>query len=106
MDEENRPTESEFESLASGRKSSLPGEFIEFLKYNKKWWLTPIVVVLLLLGLLALALLGHKGKHPLALAHLLRAALLAAHVVVHAQEAGLAAQLVHQVRAQLANLVG
>jgi Family of unknown function (DUF5989) len=24
-------------------------EFIDFLKYNKKWWLTPIMVVTLLL---------------------------------------------------------
>ncbi len=27
-------------------------EFFEFLKVRKKWWLTPIVVVLILLGAL------------------------------------------------------
>jgi len=27
-------------------------EFFEFLKYNKKWWLLPIIVMLLLLGIL------------------------------------------------------
>lgn len=29
-------------------------EFWEFLRYNKKWWLTPIFVVLLLVGILVL----------------------------------------------------
>ena len=27
-------------------------EFLDFLKHRKKWWLTPIVVFLLLLGIL------------------------------------------------------
>ncbi len=31
---------------------SLLGEFIDFLKDNKKWWLLPIVAVLVLVGLL------------------------------------------------------
>ena len=25
-------------------------EFLEFLRFNKKWWLTPIVIVVLLLA--------------------------------------------------------
>ncbi len=29
-------------------------EFIEFLRFNKKWWLAPILVIMLLLLLLAL----------------------------------------------------
>ncbi len=29
-------------------------EFIDFLRFNKKWWLTPIVLVLLLLGVFVL----------------------------------------------------
>ena len=33
-------------------KFSLLGEFIHFLKTEKKYWLAPIVVVFLLLGLL------------------------------------------------------
>ena len=33
-------------------KMSLVGEFIQFLKTEKKYWLAPIVVVFLLLGLL------------------------------------------------------
>ena len=31
---------------------SLLGEFWEFLRHNKKWWLLPILIVLLLFGLL------------------------------------------------------
>ncbi len=33
-------------------KLSIIREFFEFLKVRKKWWLTPIVVLLLLLGAL------------------------------------------------------
>ena len=33
-------------------KIGIVKEFWEFLKVRKKWWLTPIVIVLLLLGFL------------------------------------------------------
>ena len=33
-------------------KMSIVREFLEFVKVRKKWWLTPIVVMLLLLGAL------------------------------------------------------
>lgn len=33
-------------------KLSILGEFWSFLKVRKKWWLTPIVVTLVLLGAL------------------------------------------------------
>ena len=33
-------------------KIAIIGEFWEFLKIRKKWWLTPIVVMLVLLGAL------------------------------------------------------
>lgn len=33
-------------------KLSLLKEFFEFMKVRKKWWLTPIMVVLILLGFL------------------------------------------------------
>ena len=45
---------SEFEQEAQGRRMSIIGEFWEFLKYNKKWWLLPILIVLLLMGILVL----------------------------------------------------
>ena len=35
-------------------KFSLLGEFVQFLKIEKKFWLAPIVVVLVIFGLLIL----------------------------------------------------
>lgn len=46
--------QNEFEQLSQQKRTSLVGEFIEFLKHNKKWWLLPILIILLGLGLLAL----------------------------------------------------
>jgi len=31
-------------------RTSLVGEFVEFLRENKKWWLAPILISVLLLG--------------------------------------------------------
>ena len=44
--------ESEFARQAEEAPPSLIAEFVDFLKYNKKWWLTPIILVLFMLGLL------------------------------------------------------
>ena len=44
-----------FKRLAKEQRPSLVAEFWHFLKHNKKWWLLPIVRVLLLLGLIVLA---------------------------------------------------
>lgn len=49
---------SEFQAEARGKRATLPREFWEFLKHNKKWWLTPIIVVLLLVGVLIVSLGG------------------------------------------------
>ena len=38
-------------------------EFWAFLRYNKKWWLTPILLVLLLVGVLVV--LSGTGAAPL-----------------------------------------
>jgi len=56
MVEENATSQpgDDFEQLAQAGRSSLVGEFWEFLKHNKKWWLLPIILVLLLLGLVVL----------------------------------------------------
>ncbi len=43
-----------FEQLSKEPRSSLPAEFWQFLKYNKKWWLLPIILILLVLGILVL----------------------------------------------------
>lgn len=49
MDDPGQEKESRFEAEADAKRQSFLGEFLEFLRYNKKWWLTPILVVLLLL---------------------------------------------------------
>jgi hypothetical protein len=42
-----------FEEAAQGEASpTLLGEFCEFLCHNKKWWLLPILIVLLVFGIL------------------------------------------------------
>ncbi|MGC1719093.1 MAG: DUF5989 family protein [Isosphaeraceae bacterium] len=47
-----KPT-SEFEKAAAAHQGeSLLSEFWAFLKQNKKWWLLPIVITMLLLGVL------------------------------------------------------
>lgn len=46
--------EDTLEKLAQEKRGSIVFEFVEFLKQNKKWWLAPILVVMLLLGALVL----------------------------------------------------
>jgi len=43
---------SEFEQLADEQQLGLMAEFWLFIKEEKKWWLTPIVLVLLGVGIL------------------------------------------------------
>jgi hypothetical protein len=45
-------TISDFARQAEAPSPGLVREFIDFLKHNKKWWLLPIVLVLLLFGML------------------------------------------------------
>jgi len=47
---------------SSTERSGLGGEFVSFLKENKKWWLAPIVFSILGLGLLVL--LGGTAAAP------------------------------------------
>jgi hypothetical protein len=44
----------DFEKMSKGNQSFLISEFLSFLRHNKKWWLMPIVVILLAMGLLVL----------------------------------------------------
>jgi len=39
-----------FKELAEHRDTSVVREFTEFLRNNKKWWLAPIVLALLLIS--------------------------------------------------------
>lgn len=55
MSENSQKEQSEeFDKLAQEKRTHLLAEFWIFLKHNKKWWLLPILIVLLLLGLLVL----------------------------------------------------
>jgi len=52
----------DFAKAAEARHTGIVGEFLSFLKHNKKWWLGPIVLVLVLLGVLLI--LGGTGAAP------------------------------------------
>ncbi len=52
----------EFEKAAAAARIGLVAEFWDFLRHNKKWWLLPIVIVLLMLG--ALVMLGSTAAAP------------------------------------------
>lgn len=54
---ENDPTSVESQDFARQAETASPGilrEFVAFLSENKKWWLLPIVIVLLAVGLLVI----------------------------------------------------
>ena len=57
----HEPTD--FVAQAQQGSTGILYEFWEFLRYNKKWWLTPIVIVLLLVG--ALVMLAGTAVGPL-----------------------------------------
>ncbi len=43
-------TAEDFAQQAEQASRSLPREFWDLLRHNKKWWLTPIILVLLFVG--------------------------------------------------------
>ena len=49
---------SEMERLAEARHVSLAGEFLYFLREHKKWWLSPLLLMLALYGLFMVASLA------------------------------------------------
>lgn len=48
----NEKKQSDFESAAEEKQPGIVKEFIDFLRFNAKWWLTPIILVLLLFAVL------------------------------------------------------
>jgi len=54
--------EDDFRAQASGKRTGLTREFIDFLGENKKWWLVPVIISILLLGLLVI--LGGTAAAP------------------------------------------
>jgi hypothetical protein len=53
-------SDSDFDRAASERSTTFVGEFWQFLRHNKKWWLAPIIVTLLLVAIL-ISLAGAGG---------------------------------------------
>jgi hypothetical protein len=51
-----------FEQEAENSRQGIFAEFAHFLRHNRKWWLTPILVVLLLIS--ALVILGGTAAAP------------------------------------------
>lgn len=52
----------EFSRQADAGQSGILREFWDFLRHNKKWWLAPIIVILMLFGLLII--LAGTGAAP------------------------------------------
>ena len=51
-----------FQKKAAGKQPGAAAQFLDFALHNKKWWLTPILVLLLLAS--ALIILGGSGVAP------------------------------------------
>ena len=56
--------DSDFDRAASERPTTFIGEFWQFLRHNKKWWLAPIIATLLLVAVL-IFVAGSGGAGPL-----------------------------------------
>lgn len=63
-DEQEKSEEAarEFEEAAGARSGSFFGEIWSFLRENKKWWLLPLIAVLILVG--ALVVLSSTAVAP------------------------------------------
>ncbi len=59
---DNPPPTSSFEKQANEQSPGIVREFFQFLRENKKWWLLPIALTLLLFG--AFVLLSGTAAGP------------------------------------------
>ncbi len=59
---EQERASTEFEAESKQARLSFLSELCQWLKHNKKWWLLPIIIVMLLLGLIVF--LGEAGVGP------------------------------------------
>lgn len=62
MNDSNDQNNEDLETLFEEDQTGIFGELLYFLKTSKKWWLTPILLAILLLG--ALVALGSSGAAP------------------------------------------
>jgi hypothetical protein len=60
--DETRANSARFADEAQRPRRGLLGEMFDFLRHNTRWWLTPIVILLLLVG--ALVILGSTAAAP------------------------------------------
>ena len=58
----NHEPQKSFAEAGEGKECTLLGEIVSFLRHNKKWWLLPILLVLLAFGVLLF--LGTTGLAP------------------------------------------
>jgi len=49
-----RSQKQDFLEQAGQKRGNILREFLDFLRHNKKWWLLPIILILLLLGLVVM----------------------------------------------------
>jgi membrane glycosyltransferase len=61
-DERSGSHEEEFAREGAAGRTGLVAEFVDFLKHNKKWWLLPILVAMVAIGVLIV--LGTTGAAP------------------------------------------
>lgn len=59
---ENSPRDNDFRRAAMAGRSGLIREFWDFLRCNKKWWLLPILLIMLMVG--ALTILSSTAAAP------------------------------------------
>jgi hypothetical protein len=56
------PREKSFAEHAAEKPKGFFADFFHFIRHNKKWWITPIFVILILVS--ALLILGGSGVAP------------------------------------------
>jgi len=61
-DRDKLDDDDDFAAKAAAGRSGLASEFVAFLKDNKKWWLAPIIISILGLGVLVM--LGGSAAAP------------------------------------------
>ncbi len=62
LTQEKSDTQEDFADAASEGQEGFIREFWDFLRFNKKWWITPILLVLVLMG--ALVMMGSGAAAP------------------------------------------
>ena len=61
-EETGKSSATEFEQAADGKQTGFVRGFYDLLRQNKKWWLIPLILVMVLVA--ALLILGGTGAAP------------------------------------------